>query len=120
MITGLEHQASAARLGIPEMTDALAGTAFQRYLTNLEGAVPSTADNPLPVGVDTGDLLGNAQLIRTNQYAFSMVNYSEHAGFIEDGTVHIAPRRPMQNAVDFLEEELQGSIDDVMTTVTRK
>lgn len=120
MISGLERQAGGAQMGISEMTDALAATTFQSYLNNLEGSVPSTTANPLPVGIDTGDMLANAQLIRTNQYAFQIVNYSEHAGFIEDGTKYITPRRPLQNAVDKLEEAVPGDMDEVMTTVTKR
>lgn len=99
------------------MTSDLGDELYLRYLENLEGAVPSTADNPLPVGIRSGDLFEKAQLINVNRFAFSVINTSDHAGFIEDGTEKMVARHPLQDAVDIMESQMDVEMDSVMTTI---
>jgi hypothetical protein len=104
-----------ASRAIADMTEDLFETTLLRYIENLSGGSPSTDEAPLPVGIESGDLLGHAwsdsQL--TNQYAFELKNNSDHAAYIEFGTSKMAPRAPLQDAVDVLERETGQRLEDV-------
>lgn len=88
------------------------------YRENLSGDQPSTADDPLPVGIVSGDLLAGAELRVLNQYSFEVVNAVPYSGFIEDGTEKMAPRRPLQNAADVqalhFDSDMQGILVEFM------
>jgi hypothetical protein len=101
------------------MTSDLFDFALSAYTDNLSGSSPSTNTSPLPVGIDTGDLLSHAEQDSKllNQYAFSLANDSDHAGFIEFGTVYLVPRMPLQDAINKLEEELQIEMDSVLAEI---
>jgi hypothetical protein len=117
MIAGIERIGQNAQRAIADMTDELGSELYFRYIENLEGSVPSTESSPLPVGIRSGDLIGNAQYVKINQYAFQMVNYSEHAAFIEDGTSKMAPRHPLQDAVDIMEKQMGTELDRVSSAI---
>jgi len=117
MIEDLDSIRARGPGAVAAMTDELGTETYLRYIENLEGAVPSTAENPLPVGIRSGDLIGQAQLIRLNQYAFEVTNSSGHAGFIEDGTEKMVARHPLQDAVDILEIRTKAEMDSVMTQI---
>lgn len=87
------------------------------YRENLAGAVPSTEDSPLPVGMRSGQLYEGAQMEIVNQYSFNVFNDTDYAGWIEDGTIHMAPRHPLQDAVDQLEYDLDERLDEVMVGI---
>ncbi len=103
-----------------EWTRELGQMAHQLYRENLSGAVPSTAEDPLPVGIRTGELLDGAQLKIVNQFAFEEINETEWAGFIEDGTRFVAPRMPLQNAVDVMTIRMRASQDQVLVEIFEK
>ncbi len=104
-----------ASRAIADLTDDLFETTLLRYIENLSGGAPSTDASPLPVGIESGDLIGHAWSDSriVNQYAFEIKNESDHAAFIEFGTVKMAPRAPLQDAVDVLERETGARLDDV-------
>lgn len=108
-----------ASRAIADLTTDLFETTLLRYIENLSGGAPSTDESPLPVGVESGDLIGHAwsDSRQTNQYGFELKNDSDHAGFIEFGTVKMAPRAPMQDAVDVLERETGARLDGVVREI---
>lgn len=95
------------------LTQDTGETMLLRYQENLEGTVPSTASDPLPVGMRSGDLYDGANLRQINQYAFELSNDVDYSGWIEMGTEHMAPRHPLQDAVDITESEMDVTLDDV-------
>jgi hypothetical protein len=99
------------------MTRDLGDDMLQLYRDNLEGSEPSTAANPLPVGMRSGDLYAGATLSVTNQYAFSLYNDTPWAGFIENGTVKMAPRLPLANTVETVEQYMDVTLDEVMVGI---
>ena len=91
------------------------------YVENLSGYRPSTAAKPLPVGVRTGTLREGAKVKQINQYRADVVNDVRYAGFIEDGTKYMAPRRPLRNAIEqYTEGELPNDAHDVVVRVWRE
>jgi len=99
------------------MTKRLMRDHLDLYRKNLSGSRPSTAARPLPVGVRTGWLLSRAQAVQINQYAYRVFNDADYSGWIEDGTRFMAPRRPLQDATDQIEEMVPGEMNDVVTEV---
>lgn len=102
---------------ISQATSDLFDLTLQKYVDNLSGGQPSTDSAPLPVGIDTGDLLGHAEQDShmLNQYAFEIRNDSDHAGYIEFGTEKMqVARAPLQDAVNQLESEMDTVLDDVV------
>jgi hypothetical protein len=91
------------------------------YFENLSGYKPSTTEDPLPVGVRTGTLRAGAKVKQVNQYRADIVNDVRYAGFIEDGTRKMAPRRPLRNAVEkYTDGELPNDQHDVVVRVWRE
>lgn len=107
---------NAAR-DISTLNRELGETTLQLYKDNLSGSVPSTDDNPLPVGIDSSDLISGARLRIVNQYAFEVYNDSGHSGWIEDGTINFAPRQPLANAVQQIEQTLEVTLDEVLVGI---
>ena len=103
--------------GIEEHTKRMGENVHQAYVDNLSGSVPSTAARPLPVGVRSGHLLASAEMVIVNQYRADVENKTHYAGFIEDGTRFMAPRRPLGDAVDLVGKMVPGSMGKVMTSV---
>lgn len=89
----------------------------ETYRENLAGFEPSTAEEPLPVGVRSGDLYMGAELHVLNQYAFEEINNVEYSGFIEDGTYKMAPRRPLQDAADQLTEKMGAEQEQILVEI---
>jgi hypothetical protein len=103
------------------LTKKSSGEVLDLYKDNLSGPVPSTAVHPLPVGIRTGDLLAGAEIKQVNQYRADVVNDVPYAGFIEDGTVFIVPRRPLANAVEqYTGGDLPNDANQVMVNVWQK
>jgi len=102
---------------VNDLTKTLIGDVHTIYVENLSGSVPSTASRPLPVGVRSGDLRRGAKKRQINQYAGEVTNEVPYAGFIEAGTRKMAPRRPLGDAVDQVEQMVPGELDKVLTTV---
>jgi hypothetical protein len=98
-----------------QMTKKLGRKLHERYVANLSGDVPSTTARPLPVGVVSGDLRSKAKLRQINQFAFVEENTSDHAAFIEVGTRHITPRRPLGEATDYLATLVPGAANEVVS-----
>ncbi len=103
--------------GINELTKGLIEMVHTIYYDNLSGSVPSTAEHPLPVGMQTGDLRRGAKKRQINQYSGEVFNDVHYAGFIEAGTKKMAPRRPLGDAVDQVSEMVPGKLDQVLTTI---
>ena len=122
---GLAQMAADLRSGWPtrmgrgcsELTKGVMGTVHELYVENLSGGAPSTASRPLPVGMRSGDLRDGAKKVQVNQYRGDVFNEVPYAGFIESGTQHMAPRRPLGDAVDRAQEMLPGQVGQVMTTI---
>lgn len=108
---------SLMQTGINELTKGMIGMVHQVYVENLSGVSPSTAARPLPVGVRTGKLREGAKKRQINQYSGEVTNEVPYAGFIEVGTKHMAPRRPLGAAVDQVSEMVPGKMDQVLTTI---
>lgn len=108
---------SLMSMAIQDMTKTLIGDVYQIYYENLSGSVPSTATRPLPVGVRSGDLRRGAKKRQINQYSGEVTNDVPYAGFIEAGTKHMAPRRPLGDAVGQVGEMVPGKMGQVITTV---
>lgn len=101
------------------MTKRLKNRMRKEYVANLSGAVPSSDESPLPVGVQSGELLqgareGSRQL---NSWAFEQANSAPHAGHIEFGTSKMLPRRPLADAVDKVGETVPGEMAQVLGEV---
>ena len=118
LLTLKEKIPAACQSTLHEMTTELGAEALELYKQNLNGGNPSTDSDPLPVGVRTGELLAGARLVITNQYAFKLTNDVPYAGFLEDGTSKMAPRHPLQNAVDVMSIRYQAEAGKAMTTIT--
>lgn len=103
--------------GISDLTSDLQDMLVTEYKANLSGDSPSTAANPLPVGIRTGDLLNGVSSTQDNQYSFTLTNPVEHAGWIEDGTETMEPRHPLQTAVDTMESELEDKAQEMLDKV---
>jgi hypothetical protein len=99
------------------MTRSLMDTHHDRYVENLEGSVPSTTARPLPVGMVTGELRASARKRQLNQFSYKIWNDAGHAGFIEDGTQYMTPRRPLGDATDQIDKIVPGEMDKVVTKV---
>ena len=122
LFTGITNMPAFAQSALHDMTEALGTELLQAYKDNLNGVVASTADDPLPVGVRTGELLAGAQLEANagqavNQHAFRIVNNTPWAGFIEDGTVKMAPRRPLGAAIDKMADRFGAAVGQAMTKI---
>lgn len=103
--------------GCNELTKGLLEMVHTVYVENLSGSVPSTASRPLPVGVRSGTLRRGAKKRQINQFSGEVTNDVPYAGFIETGTRHMAPRRPLGNAVDQVSELVPGKMGQVLTTI---
>ena len=103
--------------GIERHTRRMGENVHQAYVDNLSGSVPSTAAQPLPVGVRSGHLLASAELRIVNQYRADVENKAHYAGFIEDGTRFMAPRRPLGDAVDTVGQMVPGEMGKVLVNV---
>lgn len=122
---GLAQMAADLRSGWPTrmgrgcsgLTKGVIGSVHQMYVENLSGSVPSTASRRLPVGMRSGALRDGARKAQVNQYKGEVFNEVGYAGFIENGTQHMAPRRPLGDAVDRAQEMLPGQVGEVMTTI---
>lgn len=99
---------------IGRMTRGLSNDLHAEYVANLSGAVPSTAERLLPVGVRTGLLRSSAKAVIINRYSFREENDAPYAGYIEFGTSKMVARAPMRNAKEKLEEEVPGKMDEVI------
>lgn len=119
VLNGIDKITDYSQQAISQMTNDLFDFVKSKYIDNLSGTSPSTSANPLPVGIDTGDLISHAEQDShlLNQYAFQLANYSGHSDIIEFGTTYITPRLPMQDAINQLELELQIEMDSVMTSI---
>ena len=103
------------------MTKRASGRMLALYVENLSGSEPSTTEQPLPVGVRTGTLRAGAKVKQVNQYRADLYNDVPYAGFIEDGTRKMAPRRPLRDAVEqYTEGELPNDAHDVVVRVWRE
>lgn len=89
----------------------------EAYRENLSGMEPSTESNPLPVGVVSADLFMGAELHQLNQFAFEEINNVEYSGFIEDGTATMAPRKPLQDAVDKLTAKMGVEQEQILVEI---
>ncbi|MBN1610369.1 MAG: hypothetical protein JW940_27320 [Polyangiaceae bacterium] len=92
---------------------------WDRYVANLQGPrrprnfrgpVPAT----LPVGIRSGELLAGANKVQLNALASRVFNAVPHASYIEFGTEHMAPRRPLGTAVDVESQAVPGQMGEVM------
>lgn len=101
---------------LANMTQELFDETLLRYIENLSGSVPSTAADPLPVGIVSGDLIEHAWSDSkvTGENSFELRNESDHAAFTEFGTEKMEPRHPLQDAVDILESQMNAKLDEVM------
>lgn len=84
------------------MTAEVGQEGFAEYQANLSGGQPSTAANPLPVGVVSGELLGAATLTLETMAA-TISNPCNHAAYIEFGTSKMVARKPLWDAVQKME-----------------
>ncbi len=109
-----EHLPRRASRDIAALNDEYMETVLQLYRDNLAGTVPSTEDWLLPVGMRSGELYEGARGELVNQYSHVVYNDDPKAGFIEYGTVHMAPRMPLSDAVDKVEQTLDVTLDEVM------
>ena len=89
---------------------------LENYQKNLSGSQPSTSSSPLPVGIVTGELRSSASIV-INDKSFVIFNSAEHAGWIELGTVKMAPRRPLGDAFGKLDRRILKRMDGVMNTI---
>ena len=119
LMHGLEEGKVRLKVGITHLTRETGEAVLEKYVENLSGAEPSTAAKPLPVGVRTGTLRDGAELRQVNQYRADVKNEVYYSGFIENGTVHMAPRRPLKDAVEKVSAELPGEMRDVIVEVWR-
>lgn len=117
LILDLDGRTRRMQPQINLMTRSLMDTHHDRYVDNLEGASPSTTARPLPVGMVTGELRASARKRQINQFSYTIWNDAAHAGFIEDGTQHITPRRPLGDASDQIDVIVPGEMDDVVVEV---
>ena len=101
---------------LSKFTQVAGGHVLDLYKDNLSGRVPSTAERPLPVGIVSGELLDSADMKQVNQYRVDVVNDAPHSGWIEKGTSKMAPRRPLEDAV---QEYTQGDLPDDANQVIR-
>ena len=103
------------------LTKKAGGELLDLYKDNLSGSVPSTAEDPLPVGIRSGTLLEGAEMVQVNQYRADIKNDVPYSGFIEDGTYKMAPRRPLADAVEqYTGEELPNDAMEVVVDVWRE
>ena len=86
--------------GANKLTVKASGQIADLYRDNLSGSVPSTASQPLPVGVRTGDLRAGVQQKQINQYRMDIINEVHYSGWIEHGTRKMVARRPLQHAIE--------------------
>jgi len=117
MIMDLQGRAKKTMPLTSKMTKGLNDATYTLYVQNLSGSVPSTAAQPLPVGVRSGTLRSNAKRRMINQYSFMIENETFYAGFIEEGTRHLVPRRPLGNAVDQIQNKVPGEMGATMTKI---
>jgi len=104
-----------------DLTRKAGGIVLDLYKDNLSGRVPSTAAQPLPVGIRSGRLLEGAKLTQVNQYRVDIENDVPYSGFIEAGTYKLAPRHPLKAAVDqFIGEDLPDEARKVMVEIWRE
>lgn len=102
-------------------TRTAGGQVLDLYKDNLSGRVPSTAAQPLPVGIRSGRLLEGAKMVQVNQYRVDVKNEVPYSGFIEEGTMYMAPRHPLKAAVDqFIDEDLPDEARKVMVEIWRE
>jgi len=118
LVKGIEDGKAKTKPSLSEFTRKLGKDVLDKYQENLSGAVPSTAARPLPVGVVTGELLAGARVKQVNQYRTDVYNDAGHSGWIEDGTSKMAPRRPLKNALDQIEETVPGRMGEVTRKIT--
>jgi hypothetical protein len=102
---------------VNQYTKDILDLAWQVYVDNLSASGPRTATSGLPVGVRSGTLRAGATKRQVNQYSGELTNDVPYAGFIEEGTQHMPPRRPLGDAVDWVGEMVPGRMGQVLTTV---
>lgn len=117
LIHYLENVERRASRDMAILTEDTGEKMAQLYRDNLAGDVPSTENNPLPVGMRSSELYEGVRLEIVNQYAFDLYNDTPHAGWIEDGTRYIFPRRPLGDAVQQIEEVMDTNLDEVMVGI---
>ena len=103
--------------GVNQYTKDILEIVRQMYVDNLSGGGPRTATSGLPIGERSGDLKEGATKRQINQYSGEVFNVVPYAGFIEEGTQHMPPRRPLGDAVDRGGEMVPGEMGQVLTTV---
>ena len=86
--------------GANKLTVKASGQIADLYRDNLSGSKPSTAAQPLPVGIVTGELHGSVEEKQINQYRMDIINTAPHSGWIEHGTRNMVARRPLQDAIE--------------------
>lgn len=104
-----------------KLTKKAGGELLSFYEANLSGSMPSTTEHPLPVGIRTGELLAGAEIVQVNQYRVDIKNDTPYAGFIEHGTVHMTPRRPLADAIEqYTQGDLPDDAHQVVVNIWRK
>jgi len=104
-----------------DLTRKAGGIVLDLYKDNLSGRVPSTAAQPLPVGIRSGRLLEGAKMVQVNQYRVDIENDTPYSAFLEFGTYKMAPRRPLSDAVEkFIGEDLPDEARRVMAEIWRE
>ena len=104
-----------------DLTRTAGGIVLDLYKDNLSGRVPSTAAQPLPVGIRSGRLLEGAKMVQVNQYRVDVKNEVPYSAFLEFGTYKMAPRRPLSDAVEkFIGEDLPDEARRVMAEIWRE
>lgn len=99
-IAALQKARTSWPKGANKLTVKASGQIADIYRDNLSGNVPSTAEQPLPVGVRTGDLLAGVETKQINQYRMDIINEVHYSGWIEHGTRKMVARRPLQAAIE--------------------
>ncbi len=112
-----EHIPRRASRDLAVLNEEYMETVLQFYQDNLAGAEPSTEAWPLPVGMQSGELYEGARGELVNQHNCVVYNDDPKAGWIEDGTKYIAPRRPLQDAVETVEKTLDVQLDEVLVGI---
>lgn len=113
---------SGAGWTISSMLADLANAVADAYRENLSGEMPSTADDPLPVGIVTGELLDGVSVVGEGEEQ-TVINPVDHAGYIEygthnkDGSVKIVPRLPLSAAIDTVTQDMQDRLNGAMDII---
>jgi hypothetical protein len=117
---GMKSKGTKSKRYIREWNELAGDLVEMRYIDNLSGSRPSTAASPLPVGVRSGTLKAGVHKEKKGggrNVSVEITNRAGHAGWIEDGTYKMAPRKPLKDAVDKTEKEVPGQLGDVMVKI---